>query len=97
MARPRKVVEGTQVTSEEAFQALEPHSTVEFSSKEPEKVYAKTVQLAIGVDLLGSAMSLNDRRGNELEVTPLGIKAIGQKSKRVILIPWTNIRGIELK
>lgn len=60
------------------------------------KVFAKTVQLAIGTDLLASATSLNSKRGNLLEVTPLGIKARSAKSGRVILIPWTNIRAAEL-
>lgn len=60
------------------------------------KVLAKTVQLGIGVDLLGSAMSLNCSRGNELEVTPLGVKATSKKTGRIVLIPWANIRGVEL-
>ena len=60
------------------------------------KVFAKTVQLGIGVDLLGSALSLNHKKGNSLEVTPIGIKAIGGKSNRVVLIPWANIRAAEL-
>jgi hypothetical protein len=60
------------------------------------KVLAKTVQLGIGVDLLGSMMSLSSSRGNELEVTPLGVKATSKKNGRVVLIPWANIRGVEL-
>jgi len=95
MARPsRKVVDGIET---ETFQAPEVTSGPVGGRVQTDKIYAKTVQLAIGVDLLGSAMSLNDRRGNELEVTPLGIRAVGLKSKRTVLIPWTNIRGIELK
>lgn len=60
------------------------------------KLLAKTVQLGIGVDLLGSMMSLNCTRGNELEVTPIGIKASSKKTGRVVLIPWANVRGVEL-
>jgi hypothetical protein len=60
------------------------------------KVLAKTVQLGIGVDMLGSAMSLNNSRGNILEVTPLGVRAVSKKNGRVVLLPWANIRGVEL-
>lgn len=59
------------------------------------KRLAKTVQLGIGIDLLGSAMSLNNRKGNELEVTSLGVEATSKKFGRVVLIPWSNIRGLE--
>lgn len=60
------------------------------------KILAKVVQLGIGVDLLGAALSLQSKKGNELEVTPLGIKATSAKNGRVVLIPWANIRACEL-
>lgn len=60
-----------------------------------EKILVKTVQLAIGVDLLGSAMSLSSSRGSTLEMTPIGIKAVG-KSGRIVVIPYSNVRGFEL-
>lgn len=63
---------------------------------EPGKILAKTVQLGLGLDLLGSTLSLNHRRGNELEVTPIGIKATSAKNGRVVIIPWANIKGVEL-
>ncbi len=62
----------------------------------PPKLYAQTVHLGLGVDLLGSKTSLSAKRGSTLEITPLGIKARSQKSKRVVLIPWANIKGVEL-
>lgn len=62
----------------------------------PKKVLAKSVHLGLGVDLLGSQTSLTSKRGNELEVTHLGIKATG-KTGRVVLIPWANIKGVELE
>lgn len=61
-----------------------------------DKVLASSVHLGLGVDLLGSKTSLNSKRGNELEVTALGVKAKSQKTGRVVLIPWANIKGIEL-
>lgn len=61
-----------------------------------DKVLAKAVHLGLGVDLLGSKTSLNAKSGNELEVTPLGIKATG-RSGRVVLVPWANIKGVELE
>lgn len=60
------------------------------------KVLAKTMQMVVGVDLIGSKMSMAHSRTLELEVTPLGIKALSKNSGRTILIPWTNIKGVEL-
>lgn len=60
------------------------------------KVIAKIIHLGVGVDLLGSKTSLSTQRGNELEVTPLGVIASSAKTGRKVLIPWANIRGCEL-
>lgn len=59
------------------------------------KVLAKTVQLYAGLDLIGSKMSVSYKTA-ELEVTPLGVKMHSKKTKRNVLIPWTNIKGCEL-
>lgn len=59
------------------------------------KVLAKVIQLYTGVDLIGSKQSVNNRDA-EMEVTPVGIKMLSKKTKRVILIPWSNIKGAEL-
>lgn len=60
------------------------------------KVLCKAFQMVVGVDLIGSKMSMAASKNNELEVTPLGILARSKTSKRHILIPWTNIKGAEL-
>lgn len=62
-----------------------------------DKVLAKSVHLGLGLDLLGSKMSLNanPRTGTELEVTALGVKCSNQAG-RIILVPWANIKGVEL-
>lgn len=60
------------------------------------KALARIVQLGIGVDLLGSRTSIQATRGNELEITPLGVVATSGKNQRRVLIPWANIRGVEL-
>ena len=85
MARPKKTEEA--LVNEDVAPMAEPAR---------EKVLAKMVQLGLGIDMLGSVLSLQSKRGNELEVTPIGIKAYSEKSKRTILIPWANIRGCEL-
>lgn len=59
------------------------------------KVLAKVLQLYAGLDLVGSKMSMNNRDA-ELEVTPIGMKVTSIKTKRIILIPWANIKGVEL-
>lgn len=62
---------------------------------EPRKVLCKTVQLGLGLELIGSKMSVQSKEA-ELEVVPMGIKMTSKKSKRVILLPWANIKGCEL-
>jgi hypothetical protein len=55
----------------------------------------KTVQFAVGIDLLGSKLTLSASKNNELEATPYGIMAHSVASKRYILIPYPNCKGIE--
>lgn len=61
-----------------------------------DKVLAKSVHLGLGLDLLGSKMSLSAKRGNELEITPMGVLATNKEGRRV-LVPWANIKGVELE
>ena len=56
----------------------------------------KVVQLAIGCDLLGSKMSLSQSHTTDLVTVPDGIAAISHKSKRIMFVPYTNIKGMEL-
>jgi hypothetical protein len=58
--------------------------------------YASVIQLGIGVDLLGSKVSLNSKMGNLLECTMPGVIATSRKTKRRVFIPWANIRAAEL-
>lgn len=58
--------------------------------------HAKTIQLGLGVDMLGSRMSLSATRGNTLEIHSYGVIAVSGKNGRRILIPWSNIKGVEL-
>lgn len=59
------------------------------------KVLAKIVQMGIGVDLLGAKLSLDGRKTGDLHLTRIGIVAVSNKAKRVVIIPWANIRGVE--
>lgn len=56
----------------------------------------KTVQFAVGVDLLGSKMTLTAQRGTELELTGVGVMAHSRSTGRTVLIPFSNIKGLEL-
>lgn len=60
------------------------------------KQLAKSVNFHIGVTALGSALSLRASPYNELEVTPMGVIAHSKKSNRTVLIPYSNITGVEL-
>ncbi len=59
------------------------------------KVLAKVVHLYAGLELIGSKSSINNRE-SEVEVTPIGCKVVSRKTKRIVLIPWSNIKGVEL-
>lgn len=57
----------------------------------------KTVQMIVGVDLLGSKLTLTNRRAEleALTITPQGVLAFSKGTDRYVLIPYTNIKGIE--
>lgn len=76
----------------------EPIVTGEPTAPEPvrKKLLAKAFHMAIGVDLIGSKTSMAASKTMELEVTPLGIKCASKNSGRLVLIPWPNIKGVEL-
>lgn len=63
-------------------------------AKQP-KVLAKVVHLYAGLDLIGSKTTI-DHKSAEIEVTPIGMKIKSKKTKRIILLPWSNIKGAEL-
>lgn len=55
----------------------------------------KTVHMAIGVDFIGSKTSL-DHQKYDMEATTIGIKATSRASGRVIVLPYSNVKGFEL-
>jgi hypothetical protein len=61
----------------------------------PNKVYARVVHLYAGLDLIGSKTTVSNRDA-EIEVTPIGMRMKSKKTKRVILLPWSNVKGAEL-
>ena len=61
----------------------------------PKKVLVKTVHLYSALELMGAKTSVQSS-GSEMEVTPLGLKVTSRKNGRVILVPWSNIKGCEL-
>jgi hypothetical protein len=56
----------------------------------------KVAQLAVGLDLIGSKMSVAASANLELTELPYGVQAYSKGSNRTIIIPWTNIKGLEL-
>ena len=59
------------------------------------KILAKTTHLYAGLELIGSKTSIHSREA-EMEIVPFGIKVTSKKTKRVILLPWANVKGCEL-
>jgi hypothetical protein len=56
----------------------------------------KALHMAVGVDLIGSATSLAASRNMDLELVEAGVLATSKKTNRVMLIPYSNIKGLEL-
>ena len=61
----------------------------------PFKVYGRLALLKQGLDMIGSKTTVSNKDA-ELEVTSLGLKMKSKKTKRNVLIPWGNLRGVEL-
>lgn len=57
---------------------------------------AKVFQMVVGVDLIGSKMSMAASKNISIDLTIIGAIAKSKNSNRHILIPWTNIKGVEL-
>ena len=63
------------------------------------KLRVKHIQLGVGVDGLGSKMSLAEGRSTELTLTDEsghGVIAHSKAHGRYVFIPMANIRGIEM-
>jgi hypothetical protein len=58
-------------------------------------VLVKKMHMHIGVDLIGSKTSLAASKTTVLTLTDVGVHAVSG-SGRKILIPFSNIKGIEL-
>ena len=63
--------------------------------KSKTEVLAKVVHLYAGLDLIGSQSTVNHKNAR-LEVTPIGVKMTSKKTNRIVLLPWSNIKGCEL-
>lgn len=60
------------------------------------KLLAKNVNFINGVPSLGSKLSLQAKHGNTLEVTQFGVIATSKGTGRSVLIPFSNISGVDL-
>jgi hypothetical protein len=60
-----------------------------------QRILAKHVQIFKQFEMTAMQQNFHSRKF-ELEVTPVGVKIISKSSKRIILIPYANILGIEL-
>lgn len=59
------------------------------------KELVQVMHLYAGLELIGSKSSVNAKEAL-MWVTPMGVKMISKKSRRKILVPWSNIKGAEL-
>lgn len=56
----------------------------------------KNVHMAVGLDILGSKMSFQSGREYDLEVLSYGIQITKKSQGRIVIIPYSNIKGFEL-
>lgn len=59
------------------------------------KVMARLISLYSGVEMLGSNMTIHHKKAT-LELTPVGVLAKSTKTGRTVLIPFANLKAIEL-
>lgn len=64
--------------------------------KGPKKLFANQIELGTGCHMLGKSLTLSKQTGAILELTQYGITATS-KTGRVVLIPWPNVRCLELQ
>lgn len=63
--------------------------------KEVIKGTVKVAHMRDGLDLMGSVTTLNTRNGEIYELKD-GLLIVSKKTKRKIVIPFSNIKGYEL-
>jgi hypothetical protein len=56
----------------------------------------KRFHLYAGLDLIGSKTSMAESRNVTLEATSIGIKMNSKATGRIVVIPYTNVKGFEL-
>lgn len=59
-------------------------------------VLVKTVQIHAGLDLIGSRLSVQAKKGNVLTEEAMGIRIVSGETGRVVVIPYANVKGYEL-
>jgi hypothetical protein len=65
-------------------------------SVSPAKELVKTVHLYAGLDLIGSKTTLSHKDAELELIYATGLRVTSRKTKRVVLLPFSNIKGIEL-
>lgn len=53
------------------------------------------VHFAIGIDIIGSKTSLHNSK-YDIEATAIGICATSRSTNRIIVVPYSNVKGFEL-
>lgn len=61
-----------------------------------QKTLVKLVHMAIGCDLIGAKTSMAASNNVTLELTSLGVVAFSKKTNRTYMVPFSNIKGLEL-
>lgn len=56
----------------------------------------KVVYFAVGVEPLGMKTSIAESPKHDIEATSIGAKMTNKEGK-IVLVPWANIKGCELK
>lgn len=63
-------------------------------ARTPEMV--KVFQMVVGVDLLGSKMSMSASKNIDIVEDGNGLLCVSKQTGRIIKIPFTNVKGYEL-
>jgi len=59
------------------------------------EVKIKVIHMAIGLDLIGSKTSVDNRRAT-MTLQPWGVLCVSKETGKTIGIPWANVKGFEI-
>lgn len=59
--------------------------------------FATQVEFGVGCHLMGQTLTLSASRGSTLQLAQMGVLATAVSTGRVVLLPWANLKAVEIQ